>query len=229
MFMNKFKTKAVIFDYDGTLTFGDYNNIFKSLYRVLGYATDRNSVYYQDYVKFVEFRIDYKEWVQINEDDFKKGGLTKEIFDSVTENIKLIKGIEKTLKTLSDAGVKLYILSGNFGYAIRKTLGKLADLFTEISANEVYFNEDGTLSHLVATEFDYDGKPKFIEKIINELNVKPEEICFVGNGENDKFAYKAGAKTICINPVDADEDDAEKWASVLKNVTNFEKILDYID
>ena len=227
--MKNFKTKAVIFDYDGTLTFGDYNNIFKSLYRVLGYATDRNSAYYQDYVDFVNFKIDYKQWVQINEDDFKKGGLTKEIFDSVTENIKLIKGLEKTLKTLHESGVKLYILSGNFIYAIKKTLGKLADYFTEISANEVYFNDDGTLSHLVATEFDYDCKPKFIEKVIGELGVLPEEICFVGNGENDKFAYKAGAKTICINPVDADEDDSEKWACVIKNEMNFEKVLNFID
>lgn len=227
--MKNFKTKAVIFDYDGTLTFGDYNNIFKSLYRVLGYATDRNSAYYQDYVDFVNFKIDYKQWVQINEDDFKKGGLTKEIFDSVTENIKLIKGLEKTLKTLHKAGVKLYILSGNFIYAIKKTLGSLAEYFTEISANEVYFNDDGTLSHLVATEFDYDCKPKFIEKVTQELQVDPSEICFVGNGENDKFAYRAGVKTICINPVDADEDDSEKWACVLKDVTNFEKVLDCID
>ena len=227
--MKNFKTKAVIFDYDGTLTFGDYNNIFKSLYRVLGYATDRNSAYYQDYVDFINFKIDYKQWVQINEDDFKKGGLTKEIFDSVTENIKLIKGLEKTLKTLHESGVKLYILSGNFVYAIKKTLGKLADYFTEISANEVYFNDDGTLSHLVATEFDYDCKPKFIEKVINELGVLPEDICFVGNGENDKFAYKAGAKTICINPVDADEDDSEKWACVIRNEMNFEKVLNFID
>ena len=227
--MKNFKTKAVIFDYDGTLTFGDYNNIYKSLYQVLGYATDRNSAYYQDYVDFINFKIDYAGWVKINEEDFKNGGLTKDIFDSVTENIKLIKGLEKTLKTLHESGVKLYVLSGNFVYAIKKTLGKLAELFTEISANEVHFNEDGTLSHLVATEFDYDCKPKFIEKVINELGVLPEEICFVGNGENDKFAYRAGAKTICVNPVDADEDDAEKWACVLKNVTNFEKILDYID
>ena len=35
--MKKIKTKAVIFDYDGTLTYADYTNIFKSTYQVLGY------------------------------------------------------------------------------------------------------------------------------------------------------------------------------------------------
>ena len=46
------KTKAVIFDYDGTLTDGKYPNIYKSLYQTLGYATDKSSKYYQDYVDF---------------------------------------------------------------------------------------------------------------------------------------------------------------------------------
>lgn len=227
--MKKIKTKAVIFDYDGTLTYGDYNNIFKSTYQVLGYATDRNSEYYESYVNFKEYKYDYDKWVAINEEDFKKGGLTKEIFDSVTENIKLIAGLEQVIKTLNKKGIKAYILSGNFGYAIKKTLGELADYFTEISANEIYFNEDGSLSHLVATKYDYEGKAKYITKIQEELGIEPDEICFVGNGENDAFAYKSGAKTICINPVDADEENSEKWTCVLYDVKNLSKILDCIE
>ncbi len=227
--MKKIKTKAVIFDYDGTLTYADYNNIFKSTYQVLGYATDRNSEYYETYLKFKEYKYDYDEWVAINEDDFKKAGLTKEIFDSVTENIRLIPGLEKILTTLNSKGIKTYILSGNFGYAIRKTLGELADHFTEISANEIYFNEDGSLSHLVATKFDYEGKADFITKVKDELGISPEEICFVGNGENDGFAYMSGAKTICINPVDADEENSEKWTCVLHDVKNLSQILDCIE
>lgn len=227
--MKKIRTKAVIFDYDGTLTYGDYNNIFKSVYQVLGYATDRNSKYYEAYLDFKEYKFDYDRWVQINEEDFKNAGLTKDIFESVTDEIKLIAGLEDVLKTLHKKGIKLYILSGNFGYAIRKTLGDLASYFTEISANEIYFNEDGSLSHLVATKFDYEGKPKFITKVQEELQIQPDEICFVGNGENDAFAYKSGAKTICINPVDADEDNEEKWACVLKDVTSIKDLLDCIE
>jgi beta-phosphoglucomutase-like phosphatase (HAD superfamily) len=105
--MKKIRTKAVIFDYDGTLTYGDYNNIFKSLYQVLGYATDRNSEYYETYLDFKEYKFDYDRWVQINEEDFKKAGLTKEIFESVTDEIKLIAGLEDVLKGLHKKGIKL--------------------------------------------------------------------------------------------------------------------------
>ena len=227
--MKKLNTKAVIFDYDGTLTYGDYNNIWKSLYQVLGYETDRNSEYYLSYVGFKDGKYDYDRWVQINEEDFKRGGLTKKIFDSVTEGIKFIKGLEKVIKTLHKKGVKLFVLSGNFKYAIEKTLGDLSEYFTEISANEIYFEKDGTLSSIVATKFDFEGKPKFITKVQQELQIEPHEICFVGNGENDAFAYKSGAKTICVNPVNADEDNAEKWTYVLKNITDLTKILDCID
>ena len=227
--MNKIKTKAVIFDYDGTLTYGNYLNIYKSLYHILGYATDKTSKYYQDYLDFKDYKLSYENWVKINEQDFKNAGLTKNIFESAIENIKLIDELDVVLKTLHQKGIKLYVLSGNFGYAIRKNLGNLTDLFTEISANEIYFNDDGSVSHMVATKFDYEGKPNFIKKVQEELNIEPYEICFVGNGENDKFAYRSGAKTICINPVDADEKNAEKWACVLNNVTSFKKILDCIE
>lgn len=223
------KTRAVIFDYDGTLTDGKYPNIYKALYQTLGFETDKNSKYYQDYVDFKDGKLMYEDWVKINEDDFKSGGLTREIFDNVISNIKFVSGLEVVLKTLFEKGVKLYILSGNFGYAIRKNLGKLADYFTEISANEIYFDENNIILKMVATKFDYDKKPNFIMKIQKELGVRPEEICFVGNGENDVFAYQSGAKTICVNPVDADEENTERWSYVLKNVTNFEKVLDCID
>ena len=196
---------------------------------MLGFETDKNSKYYQDYLDFKDYKLSYEDWVEINENDFKNGGLTKEIFDGVIKNIKLIDGLEEVLKTLHGKGIKLYVLSGNFGYAIRKNLGGLARLFTEISANEIYFNADGSVSHMVATKFDYEGKPKFITKVQEELGILPEEICFVGNGENDKFAYRSGAKTICINPVDADEKNAEKWAFVLESVTSMVKILDCIE
>lgn len=227
--MTKIKTKAVLFDFDGTLTYGDYNNIWKSLYQVLGYSTDHNSDYYMSYLNFVEGKYDYDAWVKINETDYLNGGLTKTIFDEVSQNEKFIEGLEQVLITLKKKGIKLYVLSGNFGYLIRKTLGDLSLYFDDISANEIVFNDDGTLSHLVATKYDFEGKADYITKIKDELQIDASEICFVGNGENDAFAYRSGAKTICINPVNADEENQEKWTCVLKDVTNLSEILDYIE
>ena len=107
--------------------------------------------------------------------------------------------------------------------------GPLAKYFTEISANEAIFDEDGTLVDLIATKYDFEGKADFIVKVREELGVKPDEITFVGNGSNDIWAYKSGARTICINPKDADEDKTEKWTKVLPIVKDLSEILEYID
>ena len=141
----------------------------------------------------------------------------------------MIGGLEKTLKTLSEKGIKLFILSGNIKYSIRHVLGDLSKYFTEISANDAIFDENGNFVDLIATKYDFEGKADFIVKVKEELGLKPEEITFVGNGSNDVWAYKSGARTICVNPKDADEDKSEKWTKVLPVVKDLSEILEYID
>ena len=227
--MNELKTKAVIFDFDGTLTIGRANNVWKMLYLTLGYDLGEGSSYKSSFLKFKSREIDYASWVEINKQDFVRAGLNREIFDSVLKEIKLIQGLEDTLKTLTEKGVKLFVLSGNIRYAIKKVLGDLAGYFTEISANDVIFDEQGNLENLVPTKYDFEGKADFIVKVRDEIGAEPNEIVFVGNGSNDVWAYKSGAKTICVNPKDADENNNEKWTKVLPVVKNLTEILDYID
>ena len=221
--------KAIVFDFDGTLTKGKNQNVWKALYQKLGYDTGINSAYKKAYIDFINDKLGYEPWVEINEKDFKNAGLTKAIFDETAEKFNLIDGLKDVLKYLKQQGIKIYVLSGNFGYLIRNTLGDLCEFFDEISANEIIFDKNGNLLKLVATKYDYKGKPDFIFKIIKELNISAGEVCFVGNGANDVFVYQSGAKTICINPIDADENNQKKWSYVLKNVTDLKQILDYID
>ena len=223
------KTKAVVFDFDGTLTIGRANNVWKMLYIALGYDIGEGSNYKNSFLSFKNKEYDYASWVEVNKSDFIKAGLNKTIFNNVLTEINLIRGLEKTLKTLSEKGIKLFVLSGNIKYAIKSVLGDLADYFTEISANDAIFDNNGNLKDLVATKYDFEGKADFIVKVREELNVEPDEIVFVGNGSNDVWAYRSGAKTICINPKDADENNNEKWHVVLKSVKDLSEILEYID
>lgn len=222
-------TKAVVFDFDGTLTISRANNIWRLLYLELGYDISDNSHYSKSLQSFKSKQYDYSHWVDINKNDFISAGLNKKIFNKVLKGISLISGLETTLKTLSEKGIKLFLLSGNIGYSIDYVLGNLTNYFTEISANEAIFDESGNLIDLIATKYDFEGKADFISKIREEFSLRPEEITFVGNGSNDVWAYKSGAKTICINPRGADEDDHKKWTNVLLDVKDLTEILEYID
>ena len=223
------KTKAVVFDFDGTLTIGRANNVWKMLYIALGYDIGEGSNYKNSFLSFKNKEYDYASWVKVNKSDFIKAGLNKTIFNQVLTEVKLIGGLEKTLKSLSEQNIKLFVLSGNIKYAIRKVLGDLANYFTEISANDAIFDSNGNLTELIATKYDFEGKADFIVKVREELNIEPDEIVFVGNGSNDIWAYKSGAKTICVNPKDAEENNNEKWHTVLKSVKDLSEILEYID
>ena len=151
------KTKAVIFDFDGTLTVGRANNVWKMLYLELGYEIGEGSNYRNSFLSFKNKQYDYASWVEVNKKDFIYGGLNKEIFNNVLKEIKLIKGLEKTLKALTEKGIKLFILSGNIIYSIKHVLGDLANYFTEISANDAIFDEDDDLVDLIATKYDFEA------------------------------------------------------------------------
>ena len=227
--MNKIKTKAVVFDFDGTLTVGRANNVWKMLYLKLGYDIGDGSNYKNSFLSFKNKEYDYASWVAVNKADFIKAGLNQNIFNEVLTEVKLISGIEKTLKELTNKDIKLFVLSGNIKYSIKHVLGDLSKYFTEISANDAIFDENGNLIDLVATKYDFEGKADFIIKVREELGLNPNELVFVGNGSNDIWAYKSGARTICINPKDADENNNEKWTKVLPVVKDLSEILEYID
>ena len=219
--------KAVVFDFDGTLSH-KRDNVWREIYESLGLPTGEGSSYRQSYVDFIAEKFDYAAWVKINEDDFKNGGLTKDIFDGIVSQTKLIDGLEETLKALSEMGIKLYVLSGNFVQLITKALDGLIEYFEEISANGIEFDAAGKISALKATVFDYKGKPDFLTKISKELKIKTSQICFVGNGENDVFAHESGAQTICINPENNCHKTADAWTYIIETCNNMTEILKYI-
>ena len=221
------KIRAVIFDFDGTLTKSN-ENIWKKLYLKLGLLVDKNSNYYKSYIDFINKKYDYQSWVKVNEDDFKKGGLTESIFYEIAGEYELFNGVIETIKLLRKQNIKLYILSGNFVQAIKYILGENKDYFNDVSANNIYFDNSSFIKEITPTIYDFEGKATYIKNIMINENLSPEEVCFVGNGDNDIYAYRAGVKTICINPVNAKEDDEMIWSNVIKNCKNLEEILKFI-
>ena len=59
---------------------------------------------------------------------------------------------------------------------------------------------------------------------MTKTNTKPEEIIFVGNGDNDEWAYKSGCKTICINPVNTDSKNRTIWHSEISSLESLAEI-----
>ena len=191
------KTQAIVFDFDGTLTKDKINRTtWESIWISLGYSEKDCQELHQ---RFNRKEISHPEWCKITEDKFKERNLQKESVEKIASKIHLIKGVRKTFKILSEQGIKIYIISGSIDIIIKKVLGNLSQYVEEIKANHFKF-ENGLLTEIVGTKYDFEGKAYFISQIAEELNISTQDILFVGNSINDIYAIRSGARTLCINP-----------------------------
>lgn len=223
---NLFKVKAIVFDFDGTLTISDQgHSTWVKLWLALGYdektCTDLHN-------KFTSGELTHKKWCQLTCDLFKERGLSKTHLDLVSDEINLIADCETCISTLVEKGKKVYICSGSIDYIINRVLRGIKHKFTEIKCNKFKF-EDELLSSIVGTKFDFEGKSHYITQVAKDLKIRPYEILFVGNSSNDEFAWQAGAMTLCINPINANHESTYIWNHFIKDLKDLTEILDLID
>ncbi len=220
------KTKAVIFDFDGTLTVGKSNKTtWERLWTSLDYDISECQKLHR---QFDEKKITHAEWCKLTEDKFVERHLHKNTLIDISDNIKLIDGIEETFQYLQSLDIKIFIVSGSIMFIIQRVLREYLCYIEEIKANRFDFDENGFLTRIVGTQFDFEGKSKYIEKAAEELEISPQDILFVGNSINDRFAYYSGARTLCINPFLTDITNKVVWNDCLQTCRSLTEIKKYL-
>ena len=224
--MSLFKSKVVLFDFDGTMTKSDDNmTTWEKIWTYLGYDINDCAKLHRQYSIS---EITHKEWCKETEIKFKQKYLKNTDLDKIASKIKLMDGIKEVVEKLEQNHIKMYILSGSIKYIIKKVLGPLYNKFESIKANELYFNKKGYLSSIAGTKYDFEGKADFIKQVIVENNINNYEAFFIGNSLNDEWAHQSGAQTLCINPSMTNPDHPFQWAYCIRNLKNFVEIFDYL-
>lgn len=219
-------TQAVIFDFDGTLTIGKTNRTtWERLWLSLGYKVQQCQ---ELHMKFDRKEITHAQWCKLTEEKFRERSLHKRVLQEIAEKITLIDGIKETFEELTAKNIKIYIVSGSIDTIIHCALGDLKKYVEETKANHFKFNREGYLYEIVGTKYDFEGKADFISQIATDLNISPNDILFVGNSSNDRFAYSSGAKTLCINPKLTDTTNRTVWNDCIPTCENLTEILQYI-
>lgn len=216
--------KAVIFDFDGTLT-EKKGNLWKKIWQSLGYDIGLNSYYVSLYKRFMSGDITHKQWCELTLEAFKEKGFNKQKLNMLTDNMTLIQGADDLIKNLHSKGLELHIVSGNIVSVIKKVLGENKKYFTSIKANEFLFDEHGNIAEIVGTKYDHEGKATYIKELCQRKGYKPSEILFIGNSMNDEWVYTSGARTLCVNPDDTKSENRTIWNKVLytNNLLDVEK------
>ena len=220
--------KAVFFDFDGTLT-KKGTNIWKAIWEECGYDVGKDSYYASLFNRFVDGKITHKQWCDLTCEKFREAGFTKDKLIEIADRIELMDGLDETLEVLMQYGFSLHIISGNIVLAIEHVLGRRVDYFESINANNFVFDENGVISKIIGTAYDFEGKAKFINMFKENTGSKDCDLYFVGNSSNDEWVHESGCRTICINPDGTEFGDKTKWHITRQNVSSLTEILDLID
>ena len=220
------KTKAVIFDFDGTLT--KPHKLPNSWARVWSKidCLDEDEKYYS---QFRNGEITYREWLYLCYECYKRENVCAKLFEDVAEEIELVDYIEEFFKTLYDSNIKIYILSGGVGNIIDSKLAGLKKYITSIEADTFLLDEAGKLCGVKESPSRLETKSYFVKSLLKDLNLNENEVVFVGNGCNDEEVYKAKVKTICVNPdKNAHPDNRTFWTYDMSDCKDIREILKFI-
>lgn len=218
--------KVLILDYDGTLTHPEVGRTtWEMIWLKLGYTLEDCA---RLHAQFRQKEIDHQEWCNKTKIAFCERGFTQQTLKEISQEIRLMDGIQEAVSMLHQAGIKVGILSGSIEDVIRYSLGEIAGMFFDISGNRMNFDMQGRLSAIVGTKFDYEGKGKYLEDIIKKMNIRPQDVLYVGNSFNDHWAVKAGVRTLCINAGQTDPFNTKIWHKYRPDVRDLREILRYI-
>ncbi len=218
--------KVVVFDFDGTLTRTENNySSWQLIWLYLGYSLDDCGRYHR---KYVNEEITHQEWCDITAEHFIRKKLSIEGVEAVAKKIKLIDGTIDTIRRVKEKGVKVYICSGAINNIIESVMGEEYSLFDGVSCNEFSYDRNGNLSSIKGTKFDFEGKADYVSKIVRENGIDPTECLFVGNSDNDIWAYESGVKTLVVNPHKITGMDRVVWKYYMEQMNNLSEILPFI-
>jgi phosphoserine phosphatase len=224
--VRNWKAKAVIFDFDGTLTKpGSTRTTWESLWQTLGYNDNECGLLAK---RFFQKDIKHPEWCRLTLEKFKARNLSYDQVISVAASIELIRDFDECMTEIQQLGIPTYIVSGSIWDVIISALGDRARYFKQIEANAFGYNPDKTLGTITGTKFDFEGKGDFVIELVKELKVSASDILFVGNSINDVHVKAAGARTLLVNPHFTNPSDPA-WDFYIPRMSSLLEILPFVD
>lgn len=217
--------KLVIFDFDGTITDED-QNIWKMLWQEVGYDTSINSLYRNLFISHVvKQEITRKDWFDKTRDAFIEKNMTKQTMRNVASKIHLNRQFKDLAQFLIEKDYYIVILSGGITNIIRFVLDDCNDFVPMVVSTRAKFNNEGKFIDFSISDYDFEGKAKFVNILKERFNISSKNIVFVGNGQNDEWVCNTGCYTVCINPNETDSENKKIWKEHIKELKDVKNVI----
>lgn len=208
----KIKYKLVIFDLDGTLTRE------KSIWEYIHIRLGKWYGFAEEYQKqFLAGKISYQEFCE-RDAEVWKGMKVKEMME-IVKTVPFHAGVNELISYLKQKALKLTVVSSGLSLLSDWVHQKFG--FDYSVANDL-LHENGVLNGKVRIQVHYDQKAEWVEKILKQFNVKPEEAIAIGDSRGDLDMFRRVGFSVAFN---SSCSDLEKVATVCVRSQNLVDII----
>ena len=181
--------KLVIFDLDGTLTRerSVWEYIHKKLEKWYGFAEK-----YQQ--RFLAGEISYEQFCELDAQVWK--GMKVEELTHIVETVPFYPGVDELINHLKKKGLKLGMVSS--GLSVLSTWVHQRYGFDYSVSNDLV-HENGVLTGKVRIQVHYDQKAVWVNKILNQFGVRPEESIAIGDSLGDMDMLQMAGFSVAFN------------------------------
>ena len=204
--------KLAIFDLDGTLTQerSIWEYIHKELGKWYGFAEE-----YQK--KFLAGEISYDRFCELDAEVWK--GMEVEALSKIVRTVPFHPGIDELIGHLKQKGLKLAMVSSGLSLLSNWVHQRYG---FDYSVSNDLLQEDGVLTGKVRIQVYFDKKAEWVEKILKQFKVKPEEMIAIGDSRGDLELFQMAGLSVAFN---SSCKDLDQMASVCVQSQNLADVI----
>jgi len=181
--------KLVIFDLDGTLTQerSIWEYIHKQLRKWYGFAEQ-----YQN--QFLAGEISYERFCELDAEVWK--GMKVEELLEIVKTVPFHPGVDELINYIKQKRLKISMVSSGLSILSNWVHQKYG---FDYSVSNDLLHENGVLTGKVRIQVYYDKKAEWVERIIKQFGVKPEEVIAIGDSLGDIDMFQMVGFSIAFN------------------------------
>lgn len=142
--------------------------------------------------------LSYADWVRLDIEGWHRAGATREAMVEAMGELRPIGGVRETIGALRARGARVIAISGTLDLLLGHVLGE--ELFDEVYANRIGFDDRGEIAGWTPTPFDREGKAVALRTVAYRERIPLERCAFVGDSENDLTVARVAGLAIAFNP-----------------------------
>jgi HAD superfamily phosphoserine phosphatase-like hydrolase len=191
--------RVIGFDLDGTLLRG-YEYSWTLVWKYLGVPLAVSKEARRNYLTGEKTFKDYAAWCEHDFRHMRQKGLRRQHFEEITKSVSVTNNLSEALRTLRNEGFVTAIISGGIDAFVEEMIPDAKQLFDYICINKLRYDDQGIISAIDPTPFDFAGKAAALELICRKHGATLAEAVFVGEGLNDASAANVAGLSIAYPP-----------------------------